>query len=382
MKIKQYKIQIEQAVLDDLQKRLKRTRWTDQEESIGWEQGTNLKYLKGLTQYWIQKYDWSKEEEKLNAFSWFDADIDGKSVKFIYEKGKGKNPTPLILFHGWPDSVMRFLRLIPMLTDPEKYGGHPDESFDVVIPSFIGGFSDKRETPSTSEIKDIAETGWKLMTEGLGYKTFAAGGGDGGSPISQIIAVDHPESITALYLNDVGWHTNMMDRSNLSEGELQYLQSIEYSGYREGAYAMVQGTKPQTLGMVLNDSPVGMAAWIVEKFKTWSDCDGDIEKRYSKDEILTNIMLYWYKNSVRSFSYKEEFVSPSIRPDQQVNAPVALALSPNDVNPIPPREFAERILTNIRRWKVMSNGGHFLAMEFPELMARDMREFFKSQKIA
>lgn len=378
MNMEPYKIDVDQTVLDDLQKRLRRTRWTNQDEDIGWEHGTNLSYLKEFTSYWLNNYNWRSEEARLNSFSWYTADISGQNVKFIYEKSKGRSSLPILLLHGWPDSVMRYLKLVPMLTDPEKFGFSADQSFDVVVPSFIGGFSETSQPPSEHEIGDMAETCWQLMTQVLGYDKFIAGGGDGGSPIAQCIGVSHPESILGLHLTDIGWHTSMRDKSDLSESEIQHLQSLEYMGFSEGAYAMVQGTIPQTLGLGLNDSPVGMAAWIIEKFRSWSDCNGDLESIYTKDELITNIMLYWLKNSVKSFSYKEEFVNMSLKPDQEVNVPVALAFPPNDLGKdITPREFAERNLKDIRRWNVLEKGGHFVAMEYPGLMASDLLAFSK-----
>lgn len=382
MKIEPYRIDVDQSILDDLHKRLKRTRWTDQDTNIGWEQGTNLIYLKEFTNYWINRYNWRAEEEKLNRFSWYCVNINGQNVKFIFEKGKGNNAVPILLLHGWPDSVMRYLKLIPMLTDPEKFGLSSEHSFDVIVPSFIGGFSETSQPPSEHEIGDMAETCWQLMVQVLGYNRFIAGGGDGGSPIAQVIGVTHPETILGLHLTDIGWHTGMRDKSDLSENEIQHLQNLEYMGYAEGAYAMVQGTIPQTLGLGLNDSPAGMAAWIIEKFRSWSDCNGDIESIYTKDELITNIMLYWLKNSVKSFSYKEEFVNMSLKPNQEVNVPVALAFPPNDIGKsITPREFAERNLKDIRQWNVLEKGGHFVAMEFPELLASDIHSFRKKMAV-
>lgn len=379
MKTQPYKINVAQSVLDDLQKRLKRTRWPDEEDGIGWNHGTNLAYMKDITNYWINEYSWRKEEEKLNGFSWFTAKINGKLVQFIHEKGKGPNPTPLILFHGWPDSVMRYLKLLPMLTYPEKHGGSHDESFDVIIPSYVGGFDETAQRPSQHEIKDLAEICWQLMTKVLGYNKFFAAGGDGGSPISQIIARDHPDAIIGLHLTDIGWHALRRDKSGLTEKEQQFLQNQEYFGFQEGAYAMVQGTKPQALALGLNDSPVGMAAWIIEKFRSWSDCKGDIGNLFTKDELITNIMFYWLKSSVRSFSYKEEFMSLSIQPDQEIKVPVALAFPPKDLGgAAPPHELVARNLKSIKHWNVLDNGGHFVAMEFPELFAKDMRATLKT----
>jgi pimeloyl-ACP methyl ester carboxylesterase len=373
--IKPFKVNIPQADLDDLQERLARTRWTDEIEGVGWDYGTNLGYMKELADYWQNHYDWRKQEARLNSFNWFKAEIDGVGLSFIHERGKGPNPTPLILFHGWPDSVCRYLKLIPMLTDPASYGGDPNDSFDVIVPSLIGFSTTK--TPNKHLLKDTAELCWRLMTEGLGYQRFAAGGGDGGSPLSQLLGVHHPDSIIGLHLTDIGFHATMAHHSDLSEAEQQYLGTLQMAGFQESAYAILQGTKPQTLAYGLNDSPVGFAAWIIEKIRSWSDCDGELEKLYTKDELLTNIMLFWLNGpSVRSVSYREEWVSPSLKADQPVDVPVGLAHPPKDLYPIPPREFAERNLRNIQRWTVLAHGGHFVAMEFPELMAEDIRAFF------
>ena len=379
MNIQPFTIQIPQADLDDLQARLARTRWTDEVEGVGWDYGTNLGYMKELAAYWQHQYDWRKQEARLNSFNWVKTEIDGNGIQFIHERGKGPNPTPIILFHGWPDSVCRYLKLIPMLTDPASYGGDPHDSFDVIVPSLIGFSSIK--TPSPHLFKDIAELCWHLMTKTLGYQRFAAAGGDGGSPLSQLLGVFHPDSMIGLHLTDIGYHATMAHHSDLSEAEQQYLGALQMAGFQEGAYAMLQGTKPQTLAYGLNDSPVGFAAWIIEKFHSWSDGDGDLEKIYTKDELLTNIMLYWVNGpSVRAVSYREEWVSPSLKPDQPVDVPVGLAHPPKDINPIPPREFAARNLKNIQRWTLLAHGGHFAAMEFPELMAEDIRAFFHELK--
>jgi pimeloyl-ACP methyl ester carboxylesterase len=379
MQVKPFTINISQPVLDDLQERLKWTRWPDEVQDSGWSMGTNLGYMKELAGYWQRQYDWRKEEAKLNTFNWFKLEVDGLSLPFIHERGKGPNPTPIILFHGWPDSVCRYLKLIPMLTDPAKYGGDPHDSFDVIVPALIGFSSTK--TPSQHLLKDSAELCWRLMTEVLGYQHFAAGGGDGGSPLSQLLGVHYPDSIIALHLTDIGFHTAMAPHTDLSEVEQQYLNTLFMGGFQEGAYAMLQGTKPQTLAYGLNDSPAGFAAWIIEKFRTWSDCDGDLEKIFTKDELLTNIMLYWVNGpSVRSVSYREEWVSPSLKPDQPVDVPVGLAHPPKDIAPIPPREFAARNLKNIQRWTVLPHGGHFAAWEYPEPVAEDIRAFFHDLK--
>jgi pimeloyl-ACP methyl ester carboxylesterase len=326
-------------VLDDLKERLKRTCWPDEVENTGWDYGTNLGYMKELAEYWQHKYDWRKQETELNKFALFTAKIKGTEFHFIHERGKGPNPTPIILFHDWPNSFYRYLKLIPMLTDPAKYGGDPNDSFDVVVPSLIGYSSTK--TPSDHLQKDISEICWRLMTEQLDYKHFAAGGGDIGSVLSQLLGVDHPDSIIGLHLTEIGYHTT-----------------------RANHYAMLQGTKPQTLAYGLNDSPVGYAAWIIEKFRTWSDCNGEVESRFTKDELLNNIMQYWLSGpSVRAVSYREEWVSPSLKPDQQVNVPVAVALPSKGPRPYSTTRICRAELEEhstpdrtISRWPLCSDG--------------------------
>jgi pimeloyl-ACP methyl ester carboxylesterase len=217
------------------------------------------------------------------------------------------------------------------------------------------------------------------MTEVLGYQKFAAAGGDGGSVMSQLFAVNHPESVIGLHLTDIGFQSSRAQYDDLSEAEQQYLHAGEMVGYQEGAYAMMLGTRPQTMSYALNDSPVGWAALVIEKFRTWSDCDGDLEKRYTKDELLTNIMLHWIAG-IDPRGYREEWVSPSLLSGVSVNVPVGLALPPHDFAPNPPREFAERHLKDIRRWTVLPMGGHFVAMEAPAPLAAEMRAFFHDLK--
>lgn len=377
MAVQPYTLNVPQSVLDDLQIRLANTRWPDEIEAIGWDQGTNLSYMKSLAAYWQNEYDWRKQEAAINRFAQFKTTIDRQELRFIHERGKGPNPTPIILFHGWPDSISRYLKLIPMLTDPAAYGGDPNVSFDVVaLTSMIDPMSGG---PQPQMLKHLAERCWKLMTQELGYTRFAAAGGDGGSPLSQLLGVHHPDSIIGLYLTDIGYHATRAEHDDLSETEKDYLQALEMGGYAEGAYAVMLGTRPQTYSFGLNDSPVGWASLVIEKFRTWSDCSGDLESVYTKDELLTNIMLHWIAG-IDPRGYREEWVAPSLEPAQQVSVPVALALPPRDQTPVPPREFAARNLTNIQRWTVLPRGGHFVAMEDPASMAADMRAFFGGLK--
>lgn len=399
MAVQPFTITIPQATLDDLNERLARTRWPDEVEGAGWDYGTNLAYLKELVQYWQDRFDWRAQEAQLNQFSQFRADIDGFGLHFIHERGKGPNPLPLMLLHGWPDSFYRMYKIIPMLTDPARYGGDPADSFDVIVPSLTGfGFSDR---PHQRGGGRDAELFPRLMTEMLGYGRFGAHGGDGGSPIAQFMAVAHPESVVGIHLTDIGWHNPLSaDTPDLSPAEHAYMELLEQWSFNEGGYIMIQGTKPQTLAYGLNDSPAGLAAWIVEKFYVWSDCNGDVEQRFTKDELLTNIMIYWVtetiNSSIRGYyegmhaqwdetaqwdentqgdenaQWNENAQGEGSEQHQQV--PVGLALFPKD-NP-PPRELAERTL-NVQHWTSMPRGGHFAALEEPELLVEDMRTFFR-----
>jgi len=366
-----------QEVLDDLQERLARTRWTDEYQGVGWEYGTNLGYMKELADYWRHGYDWRAQETRLNSFPHFTTELAGQTLTFVHARGNGPDPIPLLLLHGWPDSVCRYLKLIPLLTDPPADGEGSGVCFDVVVPWLIGGYTGGTRAPRQGLFGHIAEQLWTLMTRELGYVRFGAVGGDGGSVLAQLLGVGHPDAVVGIHLTDLGFSRAFAQVQDPSEAEQRYLAEAQASGMQEGAYAMLQGTKPQTLAFGLNDSPVGFAAWIIEKFHGWSDCDGDLERVYTKDELLTNIMLYWLNGpTARSVSYREEFTAPSLAPDQTVGVPSALAVPPRDLGPVPPRELAERHLTDLRRYAVLPRGGHFAAWEYPDLMAPNVRAFF------
>jgi pimeloyl-ACP methyl ester carboxylesterase len=378
MKVQQFTINVRQEILDDLRERLDQIRWPDEVKDADWDYGTNLSYLKSLAEYWQNEFDWRTQEARLNQFSQFCAEVDGLRIHFIHERGMGPNPRPLILLHGWPDSFIRYCKVIPMLIDPARYGGDPADAFDVVVPSLPGfGFTDRPQKRG-QPVADTAVLFERLMTDGLGYKRFGAAGGDGGSPISQYLALKYPKSIAGIHLTDMGWHnTTPPDSSTLSEAEKNYLKAGQARFMQEGAYAMVQMNEPQTLAYGLTDSPVGLAGWIVEKFRSWSDCGGDIEKSYTKDELLTNIMIYWVTQTINASirRYYEEAHKPSLKPWQRIDTPAGFALFPAD-NP-PPREMAERSF-NVQRWTEMPHGGHFGAWEEPKLYAEDIRMFFRS----
>lgn len=376
--IQPFTIDISQAALEDLQERLTRTRWPDEIKDSGWTMGTNLGYLQELVAYWREGFNWREQEAKLNAFPQFTADIDGVSVHFIHVKGRGENPTPLLLLHGWPDSFFRFYKIIPMLTDPERYGGSAEDAFDLVIPSLPGyGFSE-RPADRGFTAERLAGLFAQLMPA-LGYDTYAAHGGDWGGVVAEQLALHHGDALLGIHLTDVPFqHMFELQGVELSVAEQAFLGAANGWSMAEGAYAMLQATKPQTPAYALNDSPVGLAAWIVEKFHAWSGC-GDIERCYTKDELLTNVMIYWATQTVgSSFRLYAEGATSTWGVPTRVDVPTGFAVFPNDLAPAP-RAYAERFF-NVRRFTEMPRGGHFAALEQPELLVGDLRAFFGSLK--
>lgn len=374
--MKPFKIDVPDTVLTDLQNRLKNTRWTDEPKDAGWNYGTNPVYLRELVTWWQTKYEWRRQEAELNRFPQFKAEIDGISIHFIYAKGKGKTPKPLILTHGWPDSFYRFYKVIPMLTDPAEYGGDADRSFDIIVPSLPGfGFSDR----VALDPDKIAGIWMKLMTEVLGYDTFYAAGGDFGSGITKSLANQYPEYVKAIHVTDVGYPKGTEDWSTMSPAEQAFGRTVQQWTFTEGAYFMVQSTKPQTLGYGLNDSPVGLASWIIEKFNSWSDNKGNIENSFTKDELLTNIMIYWVTQTINSADRMYAEIAKGLytgimRSEQYVETPTGVAFFPADTVPLP-REWAERKV-NVQQYTKMQKGGHFAALEEPELWVGEISSFF------
>ncbi|NSL85763.1 epoxide hydrolase [Chitinophaga sp. Mgbs1] len=376
--VQPFSINIPQNILDELQVRLKHTRLPDEKEGSGWEYGANLAYMKDLMHYWEHSYNWREQEAAMNKFSHFTADVKGTQVHFIHEKGKGPNPIPLILTHGWPDSFYRFLKIIPMLTDPEKYGGRAEDSFDVIIPSVPGfGFSEKIAL-SQGPVADL----WaSLMTETLGYDRFMAAGGDLGTGVVKELANRYPQHVTAIHLTDVGYPNGTENWAEMSPAEQQFGQYIQHWWMTEGAYNMIQSTKPQTIAYALTDSPSGLAAWFIEKFYTWSACKDNLDSHFSKDELLTNIMIYWVTGTAGSAARmylevaRSVYMNPAAQPAKRVEVPTAFASFPGDA-PVP-REWAERQV-NLQRHTIMPEGGHFSAWEKPTLYANDIRAFAQS----
>jgi len=378
-----FRIQVPGELLTDLGRRLERTRWLDAEDS-NWSAGTNLPYLKNLVAYWRETYNWEKQQAALNQLPHYKTEIDNIGIHFIHERGKGPNPFPLILTHGYPDSFLRFIKVIPMLTDPASFGGRAEDAFDVVVPDLPGyGFSDK--PTKHGMIFQVHDLWARLMTEDLGYVRFGAHGGDWGSTVTEQLARSHADAVVAIHLTDVPFGHLFQKPDDPSSAEKKFFKHNEEWMQKEGAYALVQSTKPQSLAVGLNDSPAGLAAWMIEKFHRWSDCDGNIESRFTKDELLTHIMVYWATQTIETsflpyFDYANAGTLTWIKEGIKgwtgsSKVPAAFALFPRDISH-PPREWADRFF-NVRRWTEMPRGGHFAAMEEPELLAEDIRAWFR-----
>ena len=378
MGVKPFKINLKQEILDDLRARLARTRWTDEIAGAGWDYGTNLSYLKELCSYWRNEFDWRRQEKYLNSFHHFRADVDGLGIHFIHERGRGKDPLPLLLIHGYPDSFFRFHKIIPMLTDPENNGGKAQDAFDVVVPSIPGyGFSDRPKEKGMNTQR-IAELFAELMIDGLDYNRFGGHGGDWGSSITEQLALNHADSLIGIHLTDIPYHhLFQVPPKDLSGAEQKYLEAGKKWQMAEGAYAMIQATRPQTLASGLNDSPAGLAGWIIEKFRLWSDSGGDVESRFTRDELLTNLTIYWATETINSSFriYYETMRNPPSNAAKRVAVPTGAAIAPKDLVPAP-RAFAERFF-NLQHWTELPRGGHFAALEEPELLVEDIRAFFR-----
>jgi pimeloyl-ACP methyl ester carboxylesterase len=389
MTVQPFEIMIPDATLRDLQARLERTRLSPGDDASDWDAGMSPAYLRELVDYWRTGFDWRAQEAFINSFSHFRAPVSGIKLHFIHERGKGDAPLPIVLTHGYPDSFLRFLKLIPLLTDPEAHGGDAADAFDVVVPSLPGyGFSDA--PPRAGFTFQIGDVWHELMTSTLGYRRYGAHGGDWGSTVTEHLARSHSASVVGIHLTDVPfWHA-FQKPSDPSPAEADFLATIEQYPMQEGAYAIIQGTRPQTLADGLNDSPAGLAAWIVEKFQRWSDCGDDIERSFTKDELLTNVMTYWATETIgTSFLPYVDLTNASVtrwileKAKEWVGSsdvPAGFALFPKDLSHTP-REWADRFF-NVQRWTTMPRGGHFAAHEEPELLARELREFFRPLRTA
>jgi len=377
--IESFRIDVPEAVLTDLRERLTRTRYPEQIPGSGWDYGTDRDYLALLCRYWRDEFDWRRQEALLNGFEHFVTNIDGQRLHFIHQRSPVAEALPLVITHGWPGSVFEFYKILGPLTDPVAHGGRAEDAFHVVCPSMPGyGFSGPT-TRSGWDVREVAGIVARLMQR-LGYGRYGAQGGDWGSLVTMHLGALDPQHVCGIHLNMVvcGPPPGAADpMQGVSPEEAADLARMgDFQKYETG-YQQIQGTKPQTLGYGLNDSPAGLAAWIVEKFRTWSDCGGDVERRFSKDELLTNVMIYWATETINSSLrlYCESMRSGRFGPvGEPIPVPMAGAIFPGEIIK-PPRRWAEAHF-DVRQWTRMKSGGHFAALEEPEALVADIRSFF------
>ncbi len=375
--IESFEIRVPEAVLDDLRERIRRARWPEPMDDPDWSYGIEQAYLKDLADYWADQYDWRKHEAELNAFPQFRTEIDGQRIHFLHVRSKHENATPLLVTHGWPGSVVEFRHVIGPLVDPEAHGGTAADAFHVICPSLPGyGWSQ----PNNAKGWHPARVGraWAELMRRLGYDRYGAQGGDWGSMCSQAVAREDPEHCFALHLNflfvppPAGEAVEQAGAEGAAE-----LARFQHYVQEESGYAQIQGTKPQTLGYLLHDSAVGQLAWIAEKFRTWTDCDGFIENAVSRDDLLTNVSVYWVTGTGGSSGrfYRETRVHDGHGLGDRLETPVGHARFPKEVIGSPRAWIEEKY--NVVQWTDMPRGGHFAALEQPELLVDDIRALFR-----
>ena len=379
--IRPFKIKISDKIIQNIYTKVEKYSWHEMPDDGGWTYGTNLDYLKEFSNYWVNEFDWRKTEEKINKFQNFKSNIDGIDIHFIHEKGSGSGSKPLLLSHGWPGSIIEFLHIIDQLAHPEKFGGKEEDAFDVIVPSLPGfGFSGRPPKPIGP--RKMANIFNSLMTEVLGYKKYLAQGGDFGGTIATWLGYDFPKTCVAIHINIlIVRHPDGPQTKEEKEWEERFKKNQKI----EDGYRTQQATKPQTLSYAMMDSPVGVAAWIIEKMHGWSDIkDNNIESVYSKDTLLSNIMVYLVTKTFNTASWiyygrREEGGRLLPKEGLPIKVPTAVALFPKEYLEWAPKSYVERIY-NIQRWTEMSKGGHFAALEQPDLLVKDIREFAKNLK--
>jgi epoxide hydrolase len=376
-----FRIEIPEAELNDLRERLHRTRWPDREPVNDWSQGVPLAYLKELCAYWADGYDWRASEARLNTLPQFRTEIDGLEIHFLHIRSPQRDALPLVLNHGWPGSIVEFLKVIGPLVDPTAHGGEAADAFHLVCPSLPGyGFSDKPARPGWT-VQRIASAWTRLMAR-LGYERYGVQGSDWGTSISTIIGQQDPGHVVGIHVMPPLAPPDPATFGELTENERAALASLEHSAEWESGYSQQQATRPQTIGYALVDSPAALCAWIVEKFWAWTDCDGHPENVLTRDELLDNLMLYWlprtgassarlYWESIRQVN---EWISGATK--DTVTVPSGCSIFPKELQR-PSRRWAEKRFIDIRHWNELDKGGHFAAFEQPELFVDELRAFFR-----
>ncbi|HEX6143974.1 MAG TPA: epoxide hydrolase [Geminicoccaceae bacterium] len=373
-----FTLRVPDADIADLRDRLARARFPDQTPGEPWAYGTDVAYLRELVAYWRERFDWRAAEARLNAFPLSTMPLHDIDLRFLHVPGEGPDPCPLLLLHGWPGSVFEFLELIPRLSDPGRFGGDPADAFTVVAPSLPGFGLSFRAGQRRFGVEAMADCLADLMAI-LGYDRFGAQGGDWGSFIASRLGFAHAERMLGIHLNLMPLRRDPEAVADPSPEERTYLEELKTFLKEETGYQWIQGTRPQTLAFGLTDSPVGLAAWIVEKFRIWSDCGGDVERVFTKDQLLQNIALYWFTGAIGSsfWPYYARMHGPWPIPDgATIDVPTGYCESPHEILR-PPRSLAGRTYTDLRRWTVMPRGGHFAAMEQPDALAAEIAAFFR-----
>ena len=372
-----FAINVPDEVLVDLRRRILATRWPSPAPGEAWAQGTDLDYMKGLLGYWAKDFDWRTQERRLNGFKHFRVRLGEVDIHFVHERARRGRGIPLVLTHGWPSSFAEYLSLVPLLTEPEAHG-IDGPAFDLVIPSLPGyGFSSR---PGWANYRTVAEL-WHRLMRGLGYERYGAGGGDFGAGVATFMALDDPAALIGLHLSNLEISPYIGEDSRpLSEAERDYLAERRKWEETEHGYSDLQATKPQTLGYALSDSPAGLAAWVLEKWRSWTDSGGNLDRRFPRDELLTLLTIYWATQTITS-SMRDYFdnrqAGVALGPRDFVHVPTGIANFTKSFvfEGDPPKEWAER-LYEVHRWTAMPRGGHFAPFEEPELFARDIAAFF------
>lgn len=380
--VQPFTVSISEEVLDDLKFRLDRTRWADQVDGAGWDYGTDLEFLQHVVRYWRHDFDWRAQETRINSYPNHRATINGFGLHFIHLKGTGRKPIPILLVHGWPSSFIEMLDLADMLANPAAYGGDPEDGLDVVIPAVPGyAFSD-RPTAMGYDYRRVAALFLDLMT-GLGYDRFGVHTYDIGRTIMTHLLLDHPDRLIGYHTSEPGNPPPYLGPGSppLTDAEIAFQDASKRWSADEGGYSALQTTRPQSLGYGLNDSPAGMAAWILEKWHAWTGSPtGSLLDRFTLDQLLTNVTLYWVTETMNSANrlYYERAHNPRVRlPEDRIDVPLGVALGATQPNERPPREYIERLFTNIQHWVELGRGGHFAALEEPEIVAESIRSFFR-----
>ncbi len=366
----------------DLRDRLARTRFPDQAPDAPWAYGTDLAYMKSLVADWQDRFDWRASEAALNAFPQFKVKMPDVDLHFLHVPGKGPSPTPLLLMHGWPGSVFEFIDIIPRLTDPARFGGDPADAFTVIAPSLPGYGLSFAPNQKRFSIEDIAACFASLMVDVLGYTRYGAQGGDYGAFTASRLGHSHPDNLIGIHINLLTIQRDRPPPANPTDEERRYFDELAVWLKEETGYQWIQGTRPQTLAYGLTDSPAGLAAWIAEKFRTWTDCGGDPDSVISRDHLLANISLYWFTAAINSSFwpyYARLHGQWPIPSGGTVDVPMGYCAFPKEIIR-PPRSVAQQMYTNIQRWTVMKKGGHFAAMEQPEALANEIAAFFRGRR--